>query len=113
MYTVIAFDVSDDRARYRLVRALRDHAHRVQKSVFEAAELDRATYLRMRSRLEGLIDPATDALRYYRLCATCVGRIERFGVGPDPFRPPPSFGVITGPLTTESVLSILPRIRDR
>jgi CRISPR-associated endonuclease Cas2 len=36
---VIAFDVSSDRRRYRVVRALKDYAVRVQKSVFEAKDL--------------------------------------------------------------------------
>lgn len=98
MYTVIAFDISDDRQRNAVVKALRDHATRVQKSLFEAADLDRATYLRLRSRLEGLVDPTTDNLRYYRLCGSCVSRIERFGVGVEPFRPPPSFVVVHGVL---------------
>lgn len=112
MYTVIAYDIREDIPRYRVTRVLLDHAERVQKSVFEAADLDRAVYLRLRSRLEGIVDPTTDGLRYYRLCATCVGRIERFGVGPDPFRPPPTFGVIGRSLTTESESTRVLLLRD-
>ena len=39
MRTIIAFDVSDDKKRYRLVKRLLDSATRVQKSVFEAPDL--------------------------------------------------------------------------
>ena len=82
MRTVIAFDVSDDRKRYRVVKILEDCAVRVQKSVFEVANLPTAAYLRLRSKLEGEIEPTTDALRYYRLCKGCGERIVATGVGP-------------------------------
>lgn len=88
MRTVIAFDISEDRHRYRVARTLREYATRVQKSVFEAADLPRATFLRMRSRLEREVDPGTDSLRYYVLCAACVQRIEHHGAGPAILDPP-------------------------
>ena len=82
MHTVIAYDVSCDRKRARLGTVLLGYGARVQKSVFEAKGLHEAAYLRMRSRAERLIDPATDRIRYWRLCAACAGRIEHFGAGP-------------------------------
>jgi CRISPR-associated protein Cas2 len=94
MRYVIAFDVSDDRRRYHLVRVLRSYSRRVQKSVFEAPGLGRAAYLRMRSLAEGTVDPATDSLRYYFLCEACVERIEFFGRGPGHLDPPEGFEVI-------------------
>ena len=94
MRIVVAFDVSDDRKRYRLVRVLKNYGVRVQKSVFEVPELARAAYLRMRSQAEGTIDPATDSLRYYSLCAACMERIEHHGAGPGVLDPPPSFRII-------------------
>lgn len=94
MRTVICFDVSDDRKRYRLSRVLLDHALRVQKSVFEAKDLGRAAYLRLRSSAEGIVDPTTDSLRYYRLCEACVRRIEYYGLGPGLLAPVPAFEFI-------------------
>jgi CRISPR-associated protein Cas2 len=96
MRTVIAFDISDRRKRARVVKALRGVARRVQKSVFEAEHLDEREYLRLRSKLEGLIDPSTDSLRYYRLCGACVGRVEHGGARcPDvPLEAPPTFRII-------------------
>jgi CRISPR-associated protein Cas2 len=88
MRVVITFDVSDDRRRYRVVKALKGFATRVQKSVFEARDLQRAAYLRMRSRVEREVDPATDSVRYYQLCGACLGRIEHFGAGPGVLEPP-------------------------
>lgn len=82
MRTVIAFDISSNRVRYRVVKELKAHAVRVQKSVFEADDLAPAEYLRLRSRIEKHLDPETDSVRYYQLCGACVGRIEHYGAGP-------------------------------
>jgi len=94
MRVLIAFDVSCDRRRYRVVRVLKDYAVRVQKSVFEANDLPQAAYLRLRSRVEGAIDPKTDSIRYYQLCGTCVGRVEHYGAGPGILDPEESFKVV-------------------
>ena len=94
MRTVIAFDISDDRRRYRVVKVLKEYATRVQKSVFEAGDLKRAVYLRMRSRLEREIDPATDSIRYYQLCDACVARVEHYGAGPGILDPPAKVAIV-------------------
>jgi CRISPR-associated protein Cas2 len=94
MRTVICFDISEDRRRYRAVQALLARAARVQKSVFESDNLGRASFLRLRSRLEGIIDPKTDSLRYYPLCRACVERVEAFGKGPGILKDPPEVDVI-------------------
>ncbi len=82
MRTLITFDISSNRARYRVVKVLKGCAVRVQKSVFEASGLDRAAYLRMRSKVEKHIDPATDSVRYYRLCGACIEQVEHYGAAP-------------------------------
>ena len=94
MRTIVAFDISNDRVRARVVKALLGRGQRVQKSVFELPDLRRAAYLRLRSELEGLVDPNTDSLRYYRVCASCADRIECYGVGPGLVRGQLAFEVI-------------------
>lgn len=81
MFTVIAFDISDDRARARVVKVLREYAVRVQKSVFEAPSLTRPAFERLRADLEKLIDLRTDKIRFYFLCGGCIERIEMSGRG--------------------------------
>ena len=81
MFTVIAFDIVDDRTRYRVVRALRRYAVRVQKSVFEAPRLAPNEFQRLRETLERLIDIEDDVVRYYFLCGSCVPRTEFSGRG--------------------------------
>lgn len=94
MRTIIAFDISNDRVRQRVARLLLDHLDRVQKSVFETSDLSRAALLRLRSRVERLLNPETDSMRYYRLCRACGGRIEHYGVGPGELRAPDDVEVI-------------------
>jgi CRISPR-associated protein Cas2 len=94
MRTIICFDISQDPRRYRAVKTLLDHTTRVQKSVFEAPSLEQATFLRLRSELEGIVDPDSDNLRYYRLCRACAGRIDHFGVPPGILGDRPDFFVI-------------------
>jgi CRISPR-associated protein Cas1 len=60
----------------------------------ESDNLGRASFLRLRSRLEGIIDPKTDSLRYYPLCRACAERVEAFGRGPGILKDPPEVEVI-------------------
>lgn len=81
MFTVLAFDIVDDRTRYRLVQALREYSVRVQKSVFEAAHLPPNHFQNLRTTIENLIDLRTDKVRYYFLCRACAARVELSGPG--------------------------------
>lgn len=81
MFTVIAFDVSSNRRRYRVVRLLKKYSVRVQKSVFEAPRLGTADLIRLRQQLDRLIDPRTDTVRYYPVCSACVDRVVLSGPG--------------------------------
>ena len=94
MRTLITFDISSNRKRYRVTKVLMEYAQRVQKSVFEAPNLPHSSFLRLRSRVERLIDPKTDSVRYYRLCGHCVKEIRHYGAGPSTIDPPKSVEVI-------------------
>ncbi|MEW6433068.1 MAG: CRISPR-associated endonuclease Cas2 [Myxococcota bacterium] len=79
MHTVIAFDVSSDLRRTWVVKALKALAVRLQRSVFEAAGLEEAALLRLRSELEGKFKPEEDCIVYIRLCRACAGRMVVVG----------------------------------
>lgn len=81
MKYVIAFDISDDHVRYKVVKVLLEHCYRVQKSVFEGY-LSRQALDECISRLESLIDPHTDSVRYYQLCAGCSDNVLSSGNSP-------------------------------
>ena len=84
MFCLICFDIVDDRVRYRVVKALKSHGVRVQKSVFECTGLTEERFLKLKSVLEDLIDHTQDSVRYYFICKGCLGRVEFSGTGEVP-----------------------------
>jgi len=84
MFYLVCFDITDDKARYRAVKVLKGFGYRVQKSVFECPDLTEKKFLKLKDRLEGLIDETTDSVRYYRQCRGCLGDFEASGVGEAP-----------------------------
>lgn len=72
---VIAYDISDDRRRTRLFKALKSYGTPVQESVFEC-HLTTNQFTQMRQEVERLIEPAVDQVRYYNLCDACSNRIQ-------------------------------------
>lgn len=62
----------------RVSKACRDFGQRVQLSVFEI-EVDPAQWTTLKSRLEAIIDPNLDSLRYYYLGANWKRRVEHVG----------------------------------
>ena len=65
----------------RVAKACRDFGQRVQYSVFEI-EVDPAQWTMLRARLEQIIDPRHDSLRYYHLGAGGQRRVEHVGAKP-------------------------------
>ena len=80
MLILVSYDVPDDRRRTKLAHTLKDFGQRVQYSVFECL-LDEDEIARLSARVAKLTDPAEDSVRFYRLCANCVERIEILGLG--------------------------------
>jgi CRISPR-associated protein Cas2 len=86
MLVLVTYDVRTSEpggaARLRRVaKACRDYGQRVQFSVFEI-EVDPAQWTKLKSRLESLIEPAQDSLRYYYLGANWQRRVEHIGAKP-------------------------------
>lgn len=65
----------------RVAKACRDFGQRVQYSVFEI-EVDPAQWTLLKARLEAIVDPRSDSLRYYFLGSNWRRRIEHFGAKP-------------------------------
>lgn len=78
MYLVVCYDVVNDRRRGRLMRRLREYLRHVQKSVFEGP-LDDERLIDLRSMIVDEIDPVTDTVRIYHLCARCQSATELLG----------------------------------
>lgn len=65
----------------RVAKACEDYGQRVQFSVFEI-EVDPAQWTKLKARLEAVIDPEHDSLRYYYLGANWERKIEHVGTKP-------------------------------
>lgn len=80
-YDVSLVEPSGKRRLRRVAKACQDYGQRVQFSVFEI-EVDPAQWATLKARLEGLIDPTQDSLRYYNLGANWRRRVEHVGAKP-------------------------------
>jgi len=80
-YDVRTSDAGGARRLRRVAKACRDFGQRVQFSVFEI-EVDPAQWTALKARLEGIIDPQADSLRYYNLGANWQRRVEHVGAKP-------------------------------
>lgn len=74
-FILVAYDISNDKRRTKLHNALLNHGTPVQYSVFECL-LTEEEEKAMRQAVRRIIRPRRDHVRYYTLCADCVGRIE-------------------------------------
>ena len=86
MLVLVTYDVNtlEDGGKRRLrrvARACEDWGQRVQFSVFEI-ELDPAQWAKLKARLEGIIEPAHDSLRYYHLGSNWTRKVEHVGAKP-------------------------------
>ena len=81
MKYVIAFDIVDDKIRYKVSKVLLQYSYRVQKSVFEGF-FSRESFCECREKIAGIIDPDKDSVRYYQMCSGCAGHIDELGCGP-------------------------------
>jgi len=84
MFYVVCFDIVDDRARARAAKVLKEYGQRVQKSVFECGVLTEEKFLKLKNRLEDLIDNSEDTVRYYFVCKGCLEKMEFSGIGEAP-----------------------------
>jgi len=90
MLVLITYDVNTEtptgKKRLRQVaRLCVNWGQRVQNSVFECL-VDPAQFAELKNKLENLVDPKTDSLRYYYLGKNWEHRVEHFGAkeGYDP-----------------------------
>lgn len=80
-YDVKTSDLGGARRLRHVAKACADYGQRVQFSLFEI-EVDPATWVALKVRLEAAIDSKSDSLRYYFLGANWERRIEHVGAKP-------------------------------
>ena len=80
-YDVATTDSEGQRRLRRVAKICKDYGQRVQYSVFECL-VDPAQWTRLRGRLEDVIKPSEDSLRFYFLGANWQKRVEHIGAKP-------------------------------
>lgn len=78
MLIVVSYDCPNDQRRTKLHKILKSYGQWMQFSVFEC-EVTETEYLKLRSRLDRVIKPEEDSIRFYFLCKCCQGKVERIG----------------------------------
>ena len=78
MKYVIAYNMESDRRRTKLAKVLEGFGDRVQYSVFEV-DLNSYDFRRLLKKLRIYINPDTDSLRIYPLCAECLADVVSIG----------------------------------
>jgi len=86
MMVLVSYDVStvDKRGQTRLRKVAKiclNFGQRVQNSVFEC-DIDPAQLVELKNRLETIINPEEDSLRYYYLGSNWQRRVEHIGAKP-------------------------------
>lgn len=81
MLYVIAYDIPDDRRRTKVHKALCGFGEWTQYSLFECF-LDARELVRLRARLQAVLQPDEDSVRIYPLCAACRAGVETVGGQP-------------------------------
>ncbi|MBM4330717.1 MAG: CRISPR-associated endonuclease Cas2 [Deltaproteobacteria bacterium] len=80
LHIVASYDISDPKRLARVAKAMKGYGERVLKSVFEC-NLDRRRFGNMKIKMDELIEPIEDSVRYYILCEKCVRVVEYSGKG--------------------------------
>lgn len=80
MIILLTYDISSHKARRVFHRFLKEFGLNTQKSVFEC-DLDSEAVHRIVAFGRSIINPATDSVRIYRLCAACLRNVRVSGRG--------------------------------
>ena len=86
MMVLVTYDVSTEtedgkRRLRRVAKQCQSYGQRVQNSVFECI-LEPALLVKLKAKLEAIIDPEVDSLRYYYLGNDWRKRVEHVGAKP-------------------------------
>ncbi|MBN1626526.1 MAG: CRISPR-associated endonuclease Cas2 [Deltaproteobacteria bacterium] len=80
MITLITYDITDPKRLRKLHSFLKDFGINTQKSVFEC-ELEDDAMKKIRGYCREKLDLDEDSVRIYRICASCIRKVEISGQG--------------------------------
>lgn len=80
LHIVASYDISDPKRLAKVARAMKGYGERVLKSVFEC-NLDEGKFAEMKTKIDEIIEPIEDSVRYYILCGKCIKEVDYSGKG--------------------------------
>lgn len=75
---IVAYDIPNDRRRTRVHKTLCGFGQWTQYSLFECHLTDKEL-IALHGKLDPLLEPDEDSVRFYPLCAACLGKVETVG----------------------------------
>ena len=75
---LVAYDISSDRRRTKLHKLLCGYGEWTQFSLFEC-HLTAKELIALHSKLDPLLDPEQDRVRFYPLCSDCTHKVDTVG----------------------------------
>ena len=78
---VVAYDIPSDKRRSKVHKTLCGFGKWTQYSLFEVF-LDDKELVLLQNRLEAILNPKQDSLRFYPLCQNCIEKVETVGSKP-------------------------------
>jgi CRISPR-associated protein Cas2 len=81
-FYVVAYDIPDDRRRTRVHKVLSGFGQWTQYSLFECFLTSKERIL-LRDKLDRVLVPEEDSVRFYPLCEGCLEKVKTVG-GPKP-----------------------------
>jgi len=87
MFTLISYDIVEDKRRTKVMKYLLGYGARVQYSVFEC-DLTNEQFAKVQQDLTRLVDRQTDSVRCYQLDVGAVKQIRIIGRGQVTILPP-------------------------
>ena len=80
LHIVASYDIGDPKRLAKVARVMKDYGERALKSVFEC-NLEKHRFEEMKNRVDEIIEPIEDTVRYYPLCGKCLKEVEYSGKG--------------------------------
>mgnify|MGYP000014692646 CR=1 FL=1 len=80
LHIVASYDISDPKRLAKVAKEMKNYGERVLKSVFEC-NLNPQKFEEMKEKVEGIIEPIEDSVRYYILCDKCIKEVDYSGKG--------------------------------
>lgn len=77
-FYIVAYDIPSDRRRTKIHKVLSGFGKWTQYSLFELYLTDKELVL-LQNKLDKLIRPDQDSIRFYPLCAACLKQVETVG----------------------------------